>query len=299
MPRHIHADLLAFLAVAQDKSFTRAAGRLGLSQSALSHAIRGLEEHLGTRLLARTTRSVAVTEAGERLMTGISPHFAEIEGELAALGELRGKLAGTIRITAADHAAKTILWPKLKSFLPHHPAIRIEIVADYGLTDIVAERFDAGVRLGEQVAKDMIAVPLGPPLRSVVVGASSYFSTRKKPKVPGDLVQHNCINLRLPTHGGLYAWEFEKQGREVKVRVDGQWVFNNLPLRLEAALAGVGLGYFPEDQVRPWIAKGKLVQVLADWCQPYVGYHLYYPNRRQHTPAFAAMVEHLRYHRKT
>jgi DNA-binding transcriptional LysR family regulator len=288
-------DLLAFLAVARERSFTRAAAQLGVSQSALSHTIRGLEERLGLRLLTRTTRSVSPTEAGERLLRTVGPRFDEIDAELAALNELREKPAGTIRITASEYAADLILWPALAKLLPEYPDIKVEIVIDYGLTDIVAERYDAGVRLGEQVAKDMIAVRIGPDMRMAVVGAPSYFAKRKQPQTPQDLTAHDCINLRLPTYGGLYAWEFEKDGRELKVRVEGQFVFNNVALRLNAALAGFGLAYLPEEQVQAHIAEGRLVRVLADWCPPFSGCHLYYPSRRQPTPAFALLVDALRY----
>ncbi|GGF30123.1 LysR family transcriptional regulator [Aliidongia dinghuensis] len=295
MPRENLNDLLAFLAVAKERSFTRAAAQLGISQSALSHTIRGLEERLGLRLLTRTTRSVAPTEAGERLLRSVGPRFDEIDAELAALSELREKPAGTIRLTAGGHAAETVLWPALAKLLPHYPDIKVELIIDYGLTDIVAERYDAGVRLGEQVARDMIAVRIAPDMRMAVVGSPSYFVARPKPKTPQDLMAHDCINIRLPTYGGLYAWEFEKRGRELKVRVEGQWVFNSISLRLEAALAGCGLAYLPEDQVQTHIADGRLVRVLADWCPPFPGYHLYYPSRRQPTPAFALLVEALRY----
>ncbi len=295
MPRENINDLLAFLAVARERSFTRAAGKIGVSQSALSHTIRGLEERLGLRLLMRTTRSVAPTEAGERLLRSVGPRFDEIDAELAALSELREKPAGAIRITAAEHPAETILWPALAKLLPDYPDIKVEIVIDNGLTNIVAERFDAGVRLGEQLAKDMIAVRIGPDMRMAVVGAPSYFARRPRPRTPQDLAGHDCINLRLPTLGGLYAWEFEKGKREVKVHVEGQLVFNNIALRLNAALAGLGLAYLPEDQVQRRLAHGELVQVLEDWCPPFSGYHLYYPSRRQPTPAFALLVEALRY----
>ena len=295
MPRQNVNDLLAFLAVARERSFTRAAAKLGVSQSALSHTIRGLEARLGLRLLTRTTRSVAPTEAGERLLRTVGPRFDEIDAELAALSELREKPAGTVRITAGEHAADAILWPALAKLLPDYPDIKVEIIIDYGLTDIVAERYDAGVRLGEQVAKDMIAVRIGPDMRMAVVGAPSYFARRPRPKTPQDLTAHDCINLRLPTYGGLYAWEFEKGGRELKVRVEGQLVFNNIALRLNAALAGLGLAYLPEDQVQAHLADGRLIRVLADWCPPFSGYHLYYPSRRQPTPAFALLVDALRY----
>jgi DNA-binding transcriptional LysR family regulator len=288
-------DVLAFLAVARERSFTRAAAKFGVSQSALSHTVRGLEARLGLRLLARTTRSVAPTEAGERLLGTLGPRFDEIEAELAGLSELRDKPAGTIRITAGEHSAETILWPALAKLLPRYRDIKIELIIDYGLTDIVAERYDAGVRLGEQVAKDMIAVRIGPDFRMTVIGAPSYFARRAKPKRPQDLTAHDCINIRLPTYGGIYAWEFEKRGRPLKVRVEGQLVFNNIALRMNAALAGLGLAYLPEDQVREHLVKGRLVQVLADWCPPFSGYHLYYPSRRQAAPAFALLVEALRY----
>ena len=288
-------DLLAFLAVAKERSFTRAAAQLGVSQSALSRTIRGLEERLGLRLLTRTTRSVSPTEAGERLLHTLGPRFEEIDAELAALSELREKPAGTIRITATDYAADTILWPKLTKFLQQYPDIKIEIMIDYGLIDIVAQRFDAGVRSGEQVAKDMIAVRIAPDMRSAVVGAPSYFNARSEPQRPQELIGHNCINLRLPTRGGLYAWEFEKDGRELKVHVEGQLVFNGTFQMLNAALAGFGFAYVPEDVAQPHIAKGRLKRVLEDWCPPYSGYHLYYPSRRQSTPAFALLVEALRY----
>jgi DNA-binding transcriptional LysR family regulator len=288
-------DLIAFIAVARERSFTRAAAKLGVSQSALSHTIRGLEERLGIRLLTRTTRSVAPTEAGERLLSTVGPSFDEISAALAGLTDLRDRPAGSIRITAAEHSAKTILWPALERLLPDYPDINVEVVVDYGLTDIVAERFDAGVRLGEQVAKDMIAVRVGPDMRMAVVGAPSYFARRNRPGTPQDLTDHTCINLRLPTYGGVYAWEFEKAGREVKVRVEGQLILNNLDMRLNAALAGLGLAYLPEDQVQAHIADGRLIRALEDWCPPFSGYHLYYPSRRQATPAFALLVDALRY----
>jgi DNA-binding transcriptional LysR family regulator len=295
MPREDFNNLLAFLAVARERSFTRAAARLGVSQSALSHTIRGLEERLGLRLLTRTTRSVSPTEAGERLLQTVGPRSEEIEAELAALSELREKPAGTIRITTTEHAAYTILWPKLAKVLPEYPDLKVEITIEQGLTDIVAGRYDAGVRLGEQVAKDMIAVRIGPDARMAVVGAPSYFETRPRPKRPQDLTTHKCINLRLPTLGGLYAWEFEKGRREMKVHVDGQLVLNGTGMILNAALAGFGLACVPEDLVQPRIAEGKLIRVLADWCPPFPGYHLYYPSRRQAAPAFAVVVEALRH----
>ncbi len=287
-------DLLAFLAVARERSFTKAAAKLGVSQSALSHTIRALEARLGVRLLTRTTRSVSPTEAGERLLQTVGPRLEEIEAELGALSDFREKPTGTIRLTAVDHVVDAVLWPKLAPFLRKYPDIKLEIVIDYGLTDIVAERFDAGVRSGEQVAKDMIAVRIGPDIRMAVVGTPSYFRKRLEPEKPQDLLAHACINLRLPTHGGLYAWEFEKGGRELRVRVDGQLVFNGTDQMLNAALAGFGLAYVPEELVRPHIAKGRLKHVLEDWCPPYSGYHLYYPSRRQPSAAFALMVEALR-----
>ena len=295
MPRQDLNDLLAFLAVARERSFTRAAAKLGVSQSALSHTVRGLEERLGIRLLTRTTRSVSPTEAGEHLLLTVAPRFEEIEVELDALSALRDKPAGNIRITSGDHAADTILWPKLAEFLPQYPDIKVEIFLDNTLVDIVAQRYDAGVRFGEQVAKDMIAVRIGPDLGFAVVGAPSYFEKRPIPKKPQDLTDHNCINLRLPTHDALYAWDFEKGGRELKVRVDGQLVFNGTAYLLNAALAGFGLAYLPEDLAQPHIAKGRLKQVLGDWCPPYSGYHLYYPSRRQPSAAFALLVDALRY----
>lgn len=295
MSRQSINDLVAFLAVARERSFTKAAAQLGVSQSALSHTIRGLEARLGLRLLTRTTRSVSPTEAGERLLLSIGPRLDEIDRELAALSELRDKPAGTVRITAGEHAADRILWPALERLLPAYPDVHVEVIVDYGLTDIVSERYDAGVRLGEQVAKDMIAVRIGADMRMVVVGAPSYFATRKAPLTPQELTEHNCINLRLPTHGGIYVWEFEKDDREVKVRVEGQLVFNTIALRLNAALAGLGLAYLPEDAVAPHLASGRLVDVLADWCPPFAGYHLYYPSRRQTSPAFALVVDALRY----
>jgi DNA-binding transcriptional LysR family regulator len=288
-------DLVAFVAVGRERSLTKAAAKLGVSQSALSHTMRDLEARLGVRLLTRTTRSVAPTAAGERLLHTLGPRFEEIDAELAALGELRDKPAGTVRITSTEYAADAILLPKLAKLLRNYPDIKVEIAVDYGLTDIVTQRYDAGVRSGEQVAKDMIAVRIGPDIRMAVVGAASYFKTRSEPKRPQDLIGHNCINLRLPTHGGLYAWEFEKAGRELKVRVEGQLTFNTTAQMLSAALAGFGLTYVPEGLVTPHLAKGRLKRVLADWCPPFSGYHLWYPSRRQSSAAFALVVEALRY----
>jgi DNA-binding transcriptional LysR family regulator len=297
MPRTNLNDIAAFLAVARERSFTRAAAQLGVSQSALSQTLRGLEARLGLRLLTRSTRSVAPTEAGERLLHAAGPRLDEIDAELAAMTELRDKPSGTIRITAHDHAVRSVLWPALQRFLPDYPDIKVEIVIDYGLTDIVAERYDAGIRSGEMVAKDMIAVRIGPDMRSAVVGAPSYFVKRTRPKTPQDLTTHACINLRLPTHGGLYTWEFEKGGREIRVKVEGQLVFNGTAPMLDAALSGFGLAYVPENTVQTHLADGSLIRVLADWCPPYPGYHLYYPSRRQPTPAFALLVNALRYRR--
>ena len=288
-------DLVGFLAVANERSFTRAAAKLGLSQSALSHTIRDLEERPGVRLLTRTTRSVAPTQAGERLLQTLGPRFQEIDAELAALRELRDKPTGTIRITATEYAVDTLLWPKLAKFLAKYPDITVEISIDSALTDIVAQRFDAGVRSGEQVAKDMIAVRIGPDTSMAVIGSPSYFRKQPEPKRPQDLIGHSCINLRLPTQGGLYAWEFEKGARELKVRVEGQLVFNSTYQMLNAALAGFGLAYVPEDLAQPHLAKGRLKRVLKDWCPPFSGYHLYYPSRRQPAPAFALLVDALRH----
>jgi DNA-binding transcriptional LysR family regulator len=287
-------DLLAFVAVGHERSFTRAAAKLGLSQSALSHTIRDFEARLGVRLLTRTTRSVSPTEAGQRLLEALGPRFDEIDAALAAVGELREKPAGTIRITATENATETVLLPKLAPVLRQYPDIKVEIIIDYGLTDIVAQQYDAGVRSGEQVAKGMIAVRIGPDMRMAVVGAPSYFRTRPEPKRPQDLIGHNCINLRLPSHGGVYAWEFEKGGRELRVRVEGQFTFNATVQILNAALAGTGLAYVPESMVQRHLAKGRLKRVLEDWCLPYSGYHLFYPSRRQSSAAFARVLDALR-----
>jgi DNA-binding transcriptional LysR family regulator len=295
MQRENFNDILAFLAVARQRSFTKAAAQLGVSQSALSHAISGLEARLGLRLLTRTTRSVSPTDAVERLVLTVAPRFEEIEAEMDALTELRGKPAGTIRITASEHAVTAILWPKVAKFLREYPEIKVEITIDHSLIDIVAQRYDAGVRSGEQVAKDMIAVRIGPDMRMAVVGAPSYFAKRPPPKKPQDLTDHKCINLRLATYGGLYAWEFERGGRELKVRVDGQLVFNGTAQMLNAALAGFGVAYVPEDVAQPHLTKGRLKRVLEDWCPPFPGYHLYYPSRRHSSPAFALLVDALRY----
>lgn len=288
-------ELAAFAAVAKERSFTRAGAKLGVSPSALSQTIKGLEGRLGVRLLTRTTRSVAPTEAGERLLQTVAPRFEEIEQALVALAETRERPAGTIRITAGEHAARSVLQPGLARLLPNYPDIRVEIVVDYGLVDIVSEGFDAGVRLGEQVAKDMIALRIGPDMRMAVVGSPAYFAKRDKPLSPQDLTDHNCINMRLPTYGGLFPWEFEKDDREVKVRVDGQLIFNTIRQRLDSALRGLGLAYMPEDVAAPCIASGELVRVLEDWCPPFSGYHLYYPSRRHASPAFSLLIEALRF----
>ena len=288
-------QLAIFSAVAKERSFTRAAARLGMSQPALSRAMRQLEERLGVRLLARTTRSVSPTEAGEHLLRVIAPRFEEIDSELALLSEFRDKPAGKLRITAGEHSAIRILHPVLAKLLPDNSDLTIEIIVDYGLTDIVAEGFDAGVRLGEQVAKDMIAMRIGPDMRMAVVGSPTYFTRYSRPAIPSDLMEHNCITLRMPTYGGLFLWEFEKDGQELKVRVEGQLVFNNIAMRLEAALQGLGLAYMPEDLVLEHVAQGRLIRVLTDWCEPFSGYHLYYPSRRQSSPAFTLLREALRY----
>jgi len=295
MPRQNVNDLLVFLAVAREKSFTKAAAQLGVSQSALSHTVRGLEERLGLRLLTRTTRSVAPTEAGERLLRSIAPHFDGIEAGLAALTELREKPAGTVRITTGDHQAETILLPAVAKLLPLYPDLNVEVSVNIGLIDIVAERFDAGVRLGETVAQDMVAVRIGPDMRMAVVGSSAYFANRHPPRTPHDLAAHTCINLRFPTHGGVSVWEFEKAGRAVNVRVEGQLIVNDIALARLGALGDAGLAYLPEDYVQPYIESGTLVRVLADWCEPFPGYHLYYPSRRQPSAAFTVLVEALRY----
>ncbi|WEF26165.1 LysR family transcriptional regulator [Klebsiella aerogenes] len=288
-------DLLSFMVVARERSFTRAAAQLGVSQSALSHAMRNLEARLDVRLLTRTTRSVAPTEAGERLFQRLSPHLTEIEHELSALRDTRERPAGNIRLTAGEHATSAILWPALKPFMLQYPDINIEITVDNGLTDIVDGRFDAGVRLGEQVAKDMIAVRIAPDMRMAVIGSPEYLQRFGTPQTPYELEQHRCINMRLPTRGGLYAWEFERDGQEVRVRVEGQITLNNLPQRIDAAESGLGLAYVPDDCVQQALAAGRLVRVLEDWTPSFAGYHLYYPSRRQHTTAFALLVDALRH----
>ncbi len=294
MARENYNDLLAFLTVARERSFTRAAAQLGVSQSALSHAIRGLETRLGLRLLARTTRNVTPNEAGERLLKALTPNFQDIDTALASLGDLRDKPGGTIRITTAEHAASTILWPALRRLLPDYPDIHVEVISDSTLTDIVAERFDAGIRLGEQVAKDMIAIPIGPPMRMAVVGSPGYLASRPAVKTPRDLTGHDCINIRFLTRGGLYPWEFEKNGHALNVRVEGRLAFNSIRQIHLAALDGFGLAYLPQDMVLDDIKARRLQRLLADWCPSFPGYHLYYPSRRQHSRAFSLLVETLR-----
>jgi DNA-binding transcriptional LysR family regulator len=288
-------DLLAFVTVAREGSFTRAAALMGVSQSALSHTIRGLEARLGIRLLTRTTRSVSPTEAGQRLLLTIAPRFEEIQQGVAALTELRDRPAGTIRISAAEHAANTVLWPKLAAFLPQYPDINVEITLEYAMIDIVAGRYDAGVRLGDQVAKDMIAVRIAPDLRMAIVGTPGYFEGRTLPQTPHELINHNCINLRLSTHGGLYAWEFEKDGQSLNVKVQGQLTFNGSAAMLRAALAGFGLACVPEDLVAEDVAAGRLVRVLEDWAPTFPGYHLYYASRHQSSSVFGLLVKALRH----
>jgi DNA-binding transcriptional LysR family regulator len=289
------ADLTAFSVVAEERNFTRAASRLGMSQSALSQIMRRLEARLGIRLLTRTTRSVAPTEAGEQLLLTLAPALSELDAKLAMLSELREKPAGTIRITAVEHAAETILYPALRRLLPDYPDIKVEITADYGLADIVADRFDAGVRLGGDVDKDMIAVRIAPDLAIAIVGSPAYFERNPPPVSPPDLVRHQCINLRLSSSRGFYIWDFEKDGRALKVRVDGQLAFNTIAMIREASLDGFGIAHLPLDQVEHYLASGRLVRVLEDWSRPFPGYHLYYPSRRQPTSAFALLINALRY----
>lgn len=289
-------DLISFLVVARERSFTKAAAKLGISQTALSHSIRNLEERLHLRLLTRTTRSVAPTEVGERLVNSLGPHFADIEHELNALGEMRDRPAGKIRINAAEHAIDSIVWPVLKTFLADYPDINVEITMDNALTDIVRRRYDAGIRLGEQLAKDMVAVRIGADMRMAVIGAPSYFKLQGMPATPQELQHHNCINMRLPTLGGLYAWEFKKNQHEIKVRVEGQLIFNSYRQRIDAAVNGLGLAFVPDDTVKQQLANGQLIRVLEEWCPFFPGYYLYYPSRKQHTTAFALLIEALRMH---
>lgn len=295
MSRENYNELIAFIEVAKAKSFTRAAAQLGLTQSALSHTVKGLEKRLGIRLLTRTTRSVSLTDAGERLLTKIAPRFEEIDAEITFLSELRDKPAGTIRISSSDHAIDTLLWPKLEPMIRQYPDIKIELCVDYGFTDIVERRFDAGVRFGEAIANDMIAIRVGPDLSMAAVASPEYFDKHSKPKEPHDLLEHACINLRLPTYGGLYAWEFEKGDRSLNVNVDGQLIFNSVQQIRRAALAGFGIGYLPEDIFAEDLKAGKLVRVLEDWCPPFTGYHLYFPNRMRSSPAFDIVIDALRH----
>ena len=294
MARRNLNDLLAFVTVAREGSFTRAAATLGVTQPALSQAIRGLEERLQIRLLTRTTRSVAPTVAGERLAKAIGHRFDEIDAELDALTELRDKPAGTVRITCGEHVLRTVLLPKLSPLLREYPDITLEFDMSYGFRDIVADRFDAGVRLGNTIDKDMIAVPIGPPLRMAVVASPAYFEVHPKPKTPQDLTAHRCINQRMVSSGGLYVWDFARRGKQVNVRVDGPLIFNTSPPQIDAALAGLGITLLPEDELAPHLSDGSLVRVLEDWCPPFAGYHLYYPSRRQPSPAFSLVVNALR-----
>jgi DNA-binding transcriptional LysR family regulator len=294
MKREELVDLNAFVAVAAERSFTRAAAKLATSQSALSHTIRRLEANLGVRLLTRTTRQVAPTQAGERLLRTLTPALDSIAAELTSLRDQRVKPAGAIRITTSEHAAHSVLWPALHHLLPEYPDINVEVRIESSFTDIVAERFDAGIRLGESIAKDMVAVRISPDLCMTVVGAPSYFATHKKPRTPQDLADHKCINLRLPSVGGLYAWEFARAGREMRVRVEGQFASNNVRMILQTAAAGHGLACVLADQAAALVADGSLVRVLQDWCPPFSGYHLYYPSRRQPTAAFTLLVDSLR-----
>lgn len=295
MAREGYGDLLAFVAVAREQSFTRAAAQLGVSQSALSHTIRALEARLGIRLLTRTTRSVAATEAGEQLFRKLAPRFEEIEADLAEVIELRDSPRGTVRISATDYAANAVLWPRLASLMPRYPDIKIEITTDYGLTDIVAERYDIGVRLGNQVAQDMIAVRIAPDLRMAMVASPAYLQAQPAPQVPDDLAAHNCINLRLPTHGGCYPWELAKEGDELQVRVQGQLTFNGTYPMLAAALDGCGIAYLPEDLVKEHVIAGRLCWILKDWFPTFPGLHIYYPSRRQSSRALTLVVDALRF----
>ena len=295
MHRENMADLVAFLAVARERSFTRAAAKLGVSPSALSHTIRKLEERLGVRLLTRTSRSVSTTEAGERLLERVGPHFDQVSAELDGLTELRDKPAGTLRITTGDQPAKSILLPALAKLLPLYPDLTVELTVDNGFVDIVAERFDAGVRLGETLAQDMVAVPIGPDMKMAVAGSPGYFVAHGSPRTPDELANHNCINLRHQAKGGMSVWDLEKDGRAVNVRVQGQFVVNDIALVRQGAIEGLGLCYLPKDYLQAGLDAGDLVQVLEEWCPPFPGYHLYYPSRRQQSPALAAFVAAVRY----
>lgn len=288
-------DLLSFVTVAREGSFTRAAAVLGVTQSALSQAVRGLEERLRIRLLTRTTRSVSTTVAGEQLLRAIGTRFDEIEAELDVLTDLRDKPAGTVRITCGDHILRTTLLPKLTPLLLEYPDINVEFDVNYGFRDIVTDRFDAGVRLGDTIDKDMIAVPIGPELRMAVAASPGYLATHPKPKNPRDLIKHTCINQRMQTSGGLYIWDFQRRGRPVNVRVSGQLIFNTSPNIVDAAVAGLGVAWLPEDEFAPHIEEGRLVRVLEEWCPPFPGYYLYYPSRRQPSPAFSLVLKALRF----
>jgi len=288
-------ELQIFLVVARERSFTRAAGKLGVSQSALSHAVKALEARLNLRLLTRTTRSVAPTEAGEKIIACLEPRLADLEQELHAVIQLNGSASGNIKLSAGEHSARCLLWPKLKPFLKQYPEISIELVVDNGFVNIVDGRFDAGVRLGESIDKDMVAVRIGPDMRMAIVGAPAYFAQQGIPQTPHELQHHRCINMRLPTAGGVYHWEFEKDNKPLKVRVEGQLTFNLLSERIDAALSGFGIACVPEDTIVDQVKSGELVQVLQEWCPEFPGYYLYYPSRKQHPPAFALMIDTLRY----
>jgi len=288
-------DLLYFVTVAREGSFTRAASLLGVTQSALSQAISGLEARLDIRLLTRTTRSVSSTAAGERLLNAIGHRFDEIDAELDELTEMRDKPAGTVRITCGDHVLRTALLPKITPLLLEYPDIKVEFDVNYGFRDIVADRFDAGVRLGDTIDKDMIAVPIGPELRMAVAASPAYLAAHPKPKHPQDLTKHKCINQRMQTSGGLYVWEFQRRGRQLNVRVDGQLIVNTSPNIVDAAVAGLGIAWLPEEEFAPHLEEGRLIRVLEDWCPPFPGYYLYYPSRRQPSPAFSLVVNALRY----
>ncbi|MCF6116552.1 LysR family transcriptional regulator [Mesorhizobium muleiense] len=295
MPRDEFSEMRAFLEVARERSFTRAAAKLGVTRSALSHTIRAMEERLGVRLLSRTTRDVAPTATGERLVESIEPHFESIAAGISAISALRGQPSGRIRVVCPDDAVNLVFRPRLPAFLRDYPDINVELIVDNGFTNIIERQFDAGVRLGEAIARDMVAVRIGPDVGYCVVGSPDYFARRGAPKSPQDLTDHNCINLRLPSSGALYAWEFRKNGREFSVRVDGQLTLNNIAPALDAALDGIGLAYAPKDLVQPYVVSGRLEEVLADWCPTFQGYHLYYPSRRNQSPAFAAFVAAFRY----
>ena len=288
-------DLLWFVAVAEERSFTKAAAKLGTSQSTLSHTIKKLEASMGLRLLTRTTRSVAPTDAGERLLRSMAPRIQEIETDIAGLMELRDKPSGTVRITLSDYALEDLVWPKLRPVLSQYPDIRLELSRDNAMRNIVEDRFDAGIRLGEAIDKDMIAVRIGPDWRMVVVGSPAYFAAHPIPVAPMELVAHDCINMRQTTAGGLYAWEFEKDGRQLRVRVEGRLTFNSSYPMVDAAASGYGIGYIPESLVSEHIAAGRLIQVLDDWSPLFAGFFLYYPSRRQASPAFSVVADALRY----